>query len=495
MDNFKKLSFILLVLSCTGIFCQVYGQDSLKRYSLEEIIELAKERSSKVLEARAAYLSSYWEHRTFVVSNLPHVNISPLTYSYNHSLMPTYNKDSFLVTNTLNYGVGLNFSQNVPLTGGQVSVSSNLMTARDVKSLTTNYSSNLYLIQYSQPITFFNNFKWEHKTERLRIEQAKRIYIQAIEQISLDAVDLFFGVASAQISYEIAELNYHNSDTLYKLSKARYQIGKIVESELLQMQLSHLQARSALTTSKSNLETQQSNLSSYLNLSTDDKFELIIPDDYPKLSIDPKKAWQLTKGNNPDMLTLDMKLIDAEKNVKQMFWDSWFSGANLTASYGISSYGPSFSRLPDNSSTASGLVIGMSIPITNYGIKEGKYRMAKLNKRIVAEQTSQQFKSIERTILNIVTQFNQQNDLLKIEALSDTIAQKRYFITKQRFMNGKIDVLDLNKATTDKDNSRNQYINALRNYWGIFYTIRKLTLFDFYNNKPIQTDFDDLLKK
>ena len=495
MDSIKTISLIVLhILCCFGSTSQSYGQNSLKRFTLHEVIDLAKERSPKVLEAKASFLTSYLAHRTFIVSNLPQISLSPLSYSYNHSLIPSYAKDSFLVANVINNSVGLNISQNIPYMGGQLNVSSNLMSAKDLNGLAPNYSTNLYSIQYSQPLTLFNNFKWERKTELLRMEQAKRIYVQAIEDISSQAVDMFFELASAQINYEVTKLNYSNADTLYKLSKGRYQIGKIVESDLLQMQLGYLQSGIALTMAKLALETQESNLSTFLALPPDEKFELIIPTEHPYFSIEFNKAIQLVKENNPDMLTVNMKLIEAKKNVKQIFWDNWLNSANLTASYGLSSQGSVLNKLTNNPSVASGFSVGITIPILGYGIRKGKYRLARLNQLIATEQADQQLNSMKKNILNVVTQFEQQNDLLRIAALSDTIAQKRYFISKQRFMMGKIDVLDLNKATTDKDNSRNQYISALHNYWRIYYQLRQLTLYDFIAEKPIRVDFEELLK-
>jgi hypothetical protein len=37
-------------------------------------------------------------------------------------------------------------------------------------------------------------------------------------------------------------------------------------------------------------------------------------------------------------------------------------------------------------------------------------------------------------------------------------------------------------------------VQSLQNYWNYFYNMRALTLFDFINRKPIETDYDNLLK-
>jgi outer membrane protein TolC len=90
-------------------------------------------------------------------------------------------------------------------------------------------------------------------------------------------------------------------------------------------------------------------------------------------------------------------------------------------------------------------------------------------------------------------QFNLQDDQLLIASKADTIAEKRYEVTKQRFLIGKIDVLDLNVALEEKDIARRGYIQALRNYWDYFYSLRILTLYDWINEMKLEEDFNEVL--
>jgi len=71
---------------------------------------------------------------------------------------------------------------------------------------------------------------------------------------------------------------------------------------------------------------------------------------------------------------------------------------------------------------------------------------------------------------------------------------KMYEVTKQRFLIGKIAVLDLNNADTRKDQNRRAYVQSLQNYWNYFYNLRGLSLYDFVNRKPLETEYDQLLE-
>ena len=101
---------------------------------------------------------------------------------------------------------------------------------------------------------------------------------------------------------------------------------------------------------------------------------------------------------------------------------------------------------------------------------------------------------VQQNLLLDVEQFNLQATQVAIAAKSDTVAMKMFEVTKQRFLIGKIAVLELNNADTKKDQNRRAYVQSLQNYWSYFFNIRNLTLFDFINRKPLDTDYEKLLE-
>ena len=120
--------------------------------------------------------------------------------------------------------------------------------------------------------------------------------------------------------------------------------------------------------------------------------------------------------------------------------------------------------------------------------------MAQSNQEVVRTTVDQAQIDFEQNVFLNVMQFNMQDDQLLNAAKADTIAQLRYDVTKQRFLIGKIDVLDMNMALTDKDVAKRNYISALRTYWRYYYDIRHVTLFDFEKSQTLTEDFDGLLQ-
>ena len=78
------------------------------------------------------------------------------------------------------------------------------------------------------------------------------------------AVQYFFSLALAQINKQIAVMNLSNADTLYRIADGRYKLGTIAEDDLLQMQLSYLNAETARKQADMNLRDREIRLRSFL---------------------------------------------------------------------------------------------------------------------------------------------------------------------------------------------------------------------------------------
>lgn len=92
-------------------------------------------------------------------------------------------------------------------------------------------------------------------------------------------------------------------------------------------------------------------------------------------------------------------------------------------------------------------------------------------------------------------QFNKQSFQCAVSAEADSIALQRYEITKERFINGTIGVMDINTAQSEKDQAASRYISDLSNYWKYYYNIRKLSLYDYINGKDLSAEFDKMVEK
>jgi outer membrane protein TolC len=137
--------------------------------------------------------------------------------------------------------------------------------------------------------------------------------------------------------------------------------------------------------------------------------------------------------------------------------------------------------------------VGFQIPLLDWGQGKGRLRMAQSAEEVVKTNVSQTLIEFDENVFLQVMQFNLQDNQVEIASKADTIADLRYEVTKQRFLIGKIDVLDLKDALEEKDLARRGFVEALRNYWDYYYNLRGITLYDWERDMKLEEDLDELL--
>ena len=157
------LTILTLILSLTAASAQ-------NQMSLDEAIHTARHQSVEALEARQAFISTYWAYRSYQASRLPSLYLYGDIMNFDRSLTLLQNPEdgslNYVSSNNLQNGVGLQLNQNITFTGGTLSVFSDLSRIDQFggnKSLT--WYSRPITVSYYQPLFTYNQFKWDKKIE------------------------------------------------------------------------------------------------------------------------------------------------------------------------------------------------------------------------------------------------------------------------------------------------------------------------------------------
>jgi outer membrane protein TolC len=465
--------------------------------TLDEVVQLAREQSPASILAKHRFRRSYWEFRTHKAGLRPSVTLNVDFPEFNRSLQKYKNPDgtyTYLEDFANTTTASLNMNQNIGLTGGQLFVRSNLQRLDEFGDIENHsYMSTPISVGYRQPILFYNEYKWAKKIEPLKYEQAEKQYIVNMEQVAATAVRLFFDLALAQQNLEEAKLNYSNADTLYKIARGRYEIGTIAENELMQMELSFLRAGSELNEASVDLEYGKLRLRSFLGFNEKVDVELVISKEIPEFDVDYQKALASAQDNNPQVIGFNVDMVQAESDVAKVKAENGLK-ADLVASFGLTKTAEELNSIYVNPQDQQGFRVGLEMPLLDWGLGRGRVKMAQSGLEVTRATVEQSQIEFRQSLFVQVMQFNLQDDQLALAAKSDTIAQKRYDLTKQRFLIGKVDVLDLNVALEEKDNAKKGYIEQLKQYWTDYYALRQITLFDFEKQKELSADFEQLVE-
>ena len=470
------------------------GQQTL---NLSETIHTARNQSVEALEARQAFISTYWAYRSYQASRLPSFYMYGNLMNFDRSLTLLQNPEdgtlNYVSSNNLQNGVGLQINQNITFTGGTLSVASDLSRIDQFgmnKSLT--WYSRPVTVSYYQPLFTYNQFKWDKKIEPKEYEQGKRQYLERMESITVNAVYAYHNLLLAKVNNDISVSNFENSGNMLRIAKERLQLGTVTRAEYLQLELRMLNDSIAINESAVQVREAQMTLNSLLGY--DESFEIVpeIAGELPNIQMDYDLVMEKSLSNSSFSLSNELSLLNAESDVAYAKASRGFSFA-LNARFGMSQTGPEFPAAYKDLLDQEVVGISFSIPLFDWGLGKGKVQKAKAAQEVVKAQVQQSENDYRRQMFTAVSQFNNQRQQCLVSHKAMLIAAERYDLTMHRFREGNASVTDLNMAQTENDSAQRQYISDLRNFWIYYYTLRKYTLFDFINNCDLEIDVTEMI--
>ena len=164
--------------------------------------------------------------------------------------------------------------------------------------------------------------------------------------------------------------------------------------------------------------------------------------------------------------------------------------ASLNASVGFNQVAGKFKDAYHKPLQQDLVNVSVSIPLLDWGVRKGRYNMAKNNLNVVKIAARQEEINLEEEVTMTVSDFNIQHRMIASAEEALDLAVTAYHQTRQRFIIGKADVNSLTLALNRQQQAQKNYISALQNYWLNYYKIRRLTLHDFERGLSLSDGFD-----
>lgn len=487
---FRRISILLLLVLCgAGVQAQ-----QVLRLDLKRTIALANDSSLSAFRYQNMYLSGYWEYRSYKAARLPSLSLNLTPAQYYRYITQRYDSqadiDVYREQQMFSATAGLSLVQNFDLLGGTFYVDTQLDYLRnfgDVNS--TQFSTVPFRIGYQQDLLGFNAFRWDRKIEPLKFEKVKKQFIYNSESVSEEAVNYFFSLAMAQADYRLAEDNLATADTLYAIGEQRQKIAAISQADLLTLKLDKVNARNTLKNAEITRKRAMSALATFLNLDKNTYIEIDLPSRPRYVDIPADRALLLAKENNPTYLEQRQNVLEAEREVDRTKKESRFN-ASVNASVGFNQVADNLGAAYRNLLQQDLVSLTVSIPLVDWGVRKGKYNMARNNLNVVKIAARQEEISLEEDVMMTVSDFNVQQDLIASASEALDLAELAYDQTRRRFIIGKADISSLTLSLNRQQEAQKNYIQALQNCWFNYYKIRKLTLHDFESGMSLSDRFD-----
>ncbi|MCB0495130.1 MAG: TolC family protein [Cyclobacteriaceae bacterium] len=459
-------------------------------YTLDEIVQLARSKSPAWLSAETRKENEYWQFKTYKSDYNPQLVLDGTLPAFRNTVtaVQQYNgsQDFFAVhDNTIQLNLGL--KQIVSVTGGEVSVYTNMQRYDNYQTPFTKYGGSPVSIGLKQPVFQFNPYKWNKKIKPLEYEESQRAYFEELEQISINTTRRFFDLMLAQINLEIARKNVDSNDTIYQIAKGRFNLGNITENDLLQLELNLLNSKLDVSQALVDQQSALLNLKSFVGLSDTDSIRLVLPENIPDFAVDEDIALSEARKNKSDMVGFKRRELEAQQEVAR---ERQSTGVNmdLVASYGLNNEGPTINDVYINPESGLQFGLEMTVPVLDWGRQKARVKTAEANQKLVEYQLIQDEATFDQDVLTQVRNFNLLRDQLGAKLRADEISQKAYTVSKQLFLIGKITITELNASLASKDKAKQEYISSLRDFWLAYYNLREKTLYDFQRNQLLLRD-------
>ncbi len=480
----SNIVFFSLALSLSAADAQ--AQAAL---TLQQAIDIAQREGLQASAASSARESARSRDRAFDGRRLPQLGLSGNLPVYNRSIIPVLQPDGstlFRSQQQTDASLGLTMSQRLPLTGGEVFMSSSLARLQvSGQQNVRNWSSTPFAIGIRQEILRPNTLAWDRREQDLRGDVAERAYLEAREEIAVNVTEAFFGLYAARVALGNLLKNAAINDTLYTLNKGRFGVGNIGENDLLQSELALLRARTALDGARLDYERALASFRLSLGMPLNAPVSITVATTVPELEADTLVAVEQALRNRAQTRELQLQDVQARRRVNEARRTNGV-GATLQASVGLNQTAPDVNLAYRDLLNQQRLSLSLQMPIVQWGVRSSEVQAARADQdravsiaRLAREQTAQDahFAAL---------QLAQSRRQLALSAKSDTVAAKRFEVAYNRYVIGKIDMDNLYVAQNEKDQALLQYVLSLRGYWLAYFRLRRVTLFDFEQGKPLR---------
>ncbi|GAB3504409.1 TolC family protein [Spirosoma knui] len=483
--------FYIVFIGLCFAASQVLGQT--QPITLQEVLQLAQAQSVAAKRASTQLRTNRWQFRSFLATFKPQLSLDGslpnFTRSYVQVVQPDGNIRFEPISNN-NSILNLSLSQNISLTGGSIFVQKQLQRFDNFIQGSTLYNGIPFGIGLNQPLFQFNTMRWDKRIQPLLFAEGNQQFIESLEQVSLTATSFYFDLLVAQVNLQIAETNRTNNDTLYQIALHKLNLGKISQNDLLQLQLSVLNAEKDLASARQTAAVATLKLKSFIGTRDENnaqprQLELGIPNQIPDLQVDVKRALDEAFANRSGSIGFRRRLLESDRDLEKARKNNGLN-ASLTVGYGLSNQGPNLGDVYARPQNREYVSLQFTLPIMTWGRAQALVETAKANRELTQQSVEQDKLTFEQEIYTQVTLLQMLRQQVALTAKADQIAQNRYQIAQDRFKLSDLSVTDLGIATQEKDRARRDAIIALRDYWQAFYMLRLLTLYDFETNQKIK---------
>lgn len=457
--------------------------------TLEESILIAQTSSPNIKKSR---LNLYSNQRSLdaqraALKSRFSLDVTPFDYNRTRVF-----NDLFSQWNTNeDYNSFANFSVSQPIvaTDGTISLINrlgyrdNYSEFQDIRTQT--YSNNLYL-NVDQPIFTYNRTKLQLKELELNLENAQISYNLQLLTIEQNVTRSFYTFYQSQNNLEISQDEYNNQLVSYEITKNKVDADLLAQEELYQAELNLATSKSTLENNQVTLDNAADDFKLMLGLDLDEDVEVEVDINFITSEVNLNQAIQFGLDHRMEVRQRSIAIERSQFELIRTKSLNEFKGS-VSLTLGVFGDNEQAPMIYESPTVNPRVAVSFSIPIWDWG--ENKARMEATNADMEVNQVDLE---VERNniIIDIRKVYrNLQNLENQIDIAEQNVknAELTYEINLERYRNGDLTSIDLNRFQSQLSEKKSSLADALINYKIELLNLKILSLYDFENNEPVIT--------
>ncbi len=349
------------------------------------------------------------------------------------------------------------------------------------------YFQNRLTLSIDQPIFTYNRRRMQLQELEFALENSEVSHILQRLNLERQVTQSFFSVYQQQQRVDIARRAFESMQQNYEITKVKAEAGLSAEVELFQAELNLANSRSDYENSLVTLENTKDNFKILVGMSLYDDF-MVLPDiNIDTLSVDPGFAIDQALENRLELRQREIQIEESQFSMIRTMAQNEFRGS-VNLSIGMQGNDPNFFNIYDDSYPTSSVSVRFDIPVFDWGENRARIRATEASMESVKISYQDEVNSIIQSVRQVYRNLNNLRNQIEIQRQSVVNAELTYKINLERYRNGDLTGMDLNRFQEQLSSAELSYTNALISYKLELLNLKIQTLYDFEEGKPI-TDF------
>lgn len=475
---------IILTISVAMFFSS--GGIAQKVLTLDESMNIAIDNSPSIqrsrynMEMNRQYLNA---QLASLKSNFL-LNVSPVNFNreqrYDTRFSQWYTSE--------NKGATASFVVSQP-----IKFSDGLLTIRNDFGYQDNYSeanndiytdkgfNNSFYVQYDQPLFTYNRLKLNLEKIRLNLESATLSYAIQMLNLEYQVHQAFYSVYQKETAVEIAQEEFDNQKVSLDIIQRKYEAGLSAKEELLQAELNYATSESNLDNSVVALDNARDQFKLLIGMSLYEEIEIMTDIDFKLVYVNLEKAIENGLSQRLELTQRNIDLKMAEFNLTETSAQNEFRG-DLSLSVGVMGNDPSFGGIYDKPTSSPAIGLTFAIPLYDWGQRKAQMKAAEID---IQSKEIDKVDEENNIIINIRSTYRNLQNLVNqidIAKQNEKNAQVTYDINLERYRNGDLTSIDLQRFQNQLSEKKTALVNSLINYRLELINMKVQSLWDFENN-------------